>query len=245
MNLLYSAEAPFIDPPIMSKPDLFRIESESYDVQYLPNDIINLSPSSGPDIDVNLDYAYQIRRRHPPSGKEWCLEPPPPPPLIPFFDEIMCTCFLRPRQPVKEIVNMKYIIHDRLNLSETIPPFFNNSGVAPELTDYFNHHNTTGNTFFMYSPTGPGLEHHLVILTAVLPVFRKRTWREREFVIGDFTFNKGLPVGRFINPHAASSAAIYDQACDEAVGSLNDPNIKWTRPPYPAVGDCLPHDSVS
>src|SRR5687768_16225986 len=105
----------------MSKPDLFRIESESYDVQYLPNDIINLSPSSGPEIDVNLDYAYQIRRRHPPSGKEWCLEPPPPPPLIPFFDEIMCTCFLRPRQPVKEIVNMKYVIHDRLNLSETIP----------------------------------------------------------------------------------------------------------------------------
>lgn len=233
----------------MKKADLFRMESISYDVNYLPGDIIELVPSSGPNIEVNLDYAYQIRPRHPPSGREWCLEPPPPPPQIPFFDEMMCTCFLRPRQPLIEHVGTNTLLHNRLNLSSTIPPFFNNSAVSPELTDYFNYHSGNGTgtigNIFMYSPTGPGLESYLVILTAVLPVYRRRTWREREFAMGDYLFNGGLPVGRFINPHLESTGLIYDKACDEAVASLNDPKIKWTRPPYPAVGKCLPHDKVN
>ncbi len=229
----------------MMRADLFRIESISYDVMYLPNDMISLNPSSGPPIDLNLDYAYQIRKRDPPSGREWCLEPPPPPPQIPYFDEMMCACFLRPRQPLLEFVGTAPVLHQRLNLSTTIPPFFNNSAVAPEVSDYFDHHNDTGGTFFMYSPTGTGLESYLVILTTVLPVYRKRTWREREFAMGDFLFNGGLPVGRFINPHTQSEGRIYDQVCDEAVASLNKPMVKWTRPPYPAVGNCLPHDLVS
>lgn len=222
------------------------MESDSYDVQYLADGMIKLAPSPGPPIVLNLDYAYQIRRREPPTGREWCLEPPPPPPQIPYFDEMMCTCFIRPRQPLLQLVGANTVTHNRLNLSDVIPPFVNNSAVVPhELTYYFELHNQTINQFYMYSPTGPGMEYYLAILIAVMPVFRQRTWREREFAMGDFLFNGGLPVGRFLNPHTSEEGPPYDKACDEAVASLNNPDIKWTRPPYPAVGDCLPYDPVS
>jgi len=156
----------------------------------------------------------------------------------------MCTCFLRPRQPVLQLVGTNTVLHNRLNLSNTIPPFFNNSAVAAEITDYYETHNDSVDHFYMYTPSAPGLENYLVILTAVMPVYRYRTWREREFTMGDFLFNGGLPVGRFINPHAQSTARIFDLACDEAVASLNKPQVKWTRPPYPAVGNCLVYDPV-
>ncbi|CAL8072628.1 unnamed protein product [Orchesella dallaii] len=229
-KIKFMAEA-FINYTTAVQNKMIRVFSDTYEVTYNPttNKADGVVPSPD-DTFLDFGYSYQIK------DFTKCIPPKPIIPEVPLYKEFLCTCYLQARIPHLETfpgTTHTALFPRIMNVTQVVEQWGPN--VAPEVID-FNAKAAPNDFSIEYDPT----HNLLIVIYPFMPVYKKREWTTREVVLQALADN-GLPLGTWLSPWTSSDRDIYHEACQTVFASKN---LKYTKPPFPAVGDCVPDNET-